>query len=124
MIEVTNEELTWLMESGYLNLTRGKFNEAREIFEGVEVLLPKSDVVHVALGNVYFDQGNLKEAVIIFQKAVELKTESALPRVYLGKALLAEGRKQQAISELKKAIELDNEGTVSKMAKTLLEAVR
>lgn len=123
MIDVSNEELTWLMESGYFNLARGKFNEAKEIFEGVAVLVPDSDVPQVALGNLYFDQGDLKQAISIFQKAVTLKHASALARAYLGKALLADGKKQQAITELKKAIELDKEGTITKMANTLLEAV-
>lgn len=123
MIDVSNEELTGLMECGYLNLARGKFNEAKEIFEGVAVLVPDSDVPQVALGNLYFDQGELKQALSIFQKAVTLKPASALARAYRGKALLADGKKQQAITELKKAIELDKEGTITNMAKTLLEAV-
>lgn len=123
MIDVNNEELTWLMESGYFNLARGKFDAAKEIFEGVEVLVPDSEVPQVALGNLYFDQGDLKEALRILKKAVALKPESALARAYLGKVLLGEGKKQEAINELKEAIKLDKEGTITNMANALLEVI-
>lgn len=123
MINVSNEELICLMETGYLNLAMGKFNEAKEIFEGVEMLVPESEAVQIALGNLYFDQGNLEEAEKAFQKAVFFNPQNSLSRVYLYKTLLTEGKKQEAIVGLKEIATHEKQEAVINMAKALLEAV-
>ena len=54
MIDLSTEDLRLMLEAGYLYLAMHRNKEAKEVFEGVCVLAPESDVPLVALGNAFF----------------------------------------------------------------------
>ncbi|MEW6605884.1 MAG: tetratricopeptide repeat protein [bacterium] len=123
IMDVDNEELSCLMESGYLNLAKGRFKEAQDIFEGVEILVPNSEVVQIALGNLYFDQGKPKEALSYFQKALSLNPEDGISKVYVAKGLLANQKREEAVAKLKEVEKLDAQESAKNLAKSLLQAI-
>lgn len=112
------------MEAGYVSLGLGRFDEAGDIFEGVSVLDPTSEVPWVALGTVRFATKKFQQAVHMYQRALKLKAESPYARVYLGEALFFQGKKEEAIRELEKASLLDPSGAAGDFAKALLQSIR
>ncbi|MBI1910165.1 MAG: tetratricopeptide repeat protein [Deltaproteobacteria bacterium] len=113
-----------MMESGYIYLGMGRFVEAREVFEGVSVLAPESEVPHVAIGSAYFAEGKFDKAIQCYKKALGLKPDSSFAHSYMGEALFFKGRKEEAMDELKKAASLDPEGKSGGFAQALLDAVQ
>lgn len=123
MISMAREDLIVLMEGGYLYLRMGRHDEAREVFEGVSVLAPESEVPVVALGSVFFSQMKYDQAIATYKKALTVKPDSAFARAYLGEALFFKGKKEEALSELEKAISLDSGGKSAIFAQTLKDAI-
>ena len=125
MIKIPRNDLIVMMEGGYIYLRMGRFEEAREIFEGVAVLAPKSEVPLVALGSVFFGQMKYDQAAKVYKKAVALRPESAFAHAYMGEILFFKGRKEEALDELHKASSLDDEGSQGGLfARTLLDAIQ
>ncbi len=117
----SSEELTLLMEAGFIYRDAKKFQEAREVFRGVRALLPKNEVAEVALGTVSFHEGDFPAAVKHYRRALELNPKSAYAYAHLGEACLFQMDKEAARKNLKKATELDPKGDAGKMARSLLE---
>lgn len=120
-INPSNEEIALLMESGIIYRESRKFADAREVFLGVQALLPKSDVVEVALGTVSFHQGDFEDAGRHYQAALKLNTRSAYAHAHLGELELFQKNKVKAVEHLKEAIKLDPRGVYGKFARTLLD---
>ncbi len=123
MVPIAREDLIILMEGGYLYLRMGRFQEAREVFEGVSVLAPESDVPLVALGSVYFGQMKYDLAIKNYRKALGVKPDSAFARAYLGESLFFKGLKDEALTELQKAATLEPTGKSGDFARTLMDAI-
>ena len=124
MIQVPSEDLRILLEAGYLYLGMQRFKEAKEVFEGVVVLAPKSEVPLVALGNVYCVQGKFEQAIKTYHEALEIEPESAFAVSYLGEALFFKGEKEKAVETLEKASKMDPEGKSGDFARSLSAVVR
>ncbi len=124
MVPISREELVILMEGGYLYLRMGRFDEAREVFEGVSVLAPDSEVPLVAMGSVYFSQMKFDQAIAVYRKALSVKPDSPFARSYLGEVLLFKGKKEEGITELTKASNLDPGGKSGDFARALLDALK
>lgn len=124
MIPISRDDLIVLMEGGYIYLRTGRFEEAREVFEGVAVLAPESDVPLVAMGSVYFAQFKFDQAIRVYKKALTLRPDSAFARAYLGESLFFNGKKETAIKELEKASGLDPQGKSGDFARALLGAIQ
>ncbi len=124
MIPVPSEDLRILLEVGYLYLGMQKFKEASEVFEGVTVLAPKSEVPIVALGNVFCVQGKFEQAIKTYQKALEVEPQSAFATAYLGEALFFKGDKEKALQTLKKAAEMDPQGKSGDFARSLVDLIK
>ncbi|MDO8643610.1 MAG: tetratricopeptide repeat protein [bacterium] len=124
MIPIEKEDLIVMMEAGYIYLGMGRFAEAEEVFEGVSVLAPKSEVPLVALGSVFFAQGKFDRAVQHYKKAIHLTPESAFAHAYMGEALFFQGNKKEALTFLKKGTVLDAGGKTGYFAQTLLDAIQ
>ena len=120
-VTVSNEELSLLLEAGFIYRDRNKFQEARDVFEGVQALLPQNEVVDVALGTVEFHQGHFDAAIKYYAKALEKNARSAYAYAHLGEAYLFKLKKQEARRYLSKAIELDPRGDYGRLARTLVE---
>jgi tetratricopeptide (TPR) repeat protein len=123
MIQVPSEDLRILMEAGYLYLAMQKFQEAKELFEGVVTLAPKSEVPLVALGNVFCVQGKFDQAIKTYEKALELDGKSAFALAYLGEALFFKGDKEKAVKTLEEASKLDPKEKSGDFARSLLDLI-
>lgn len=124
MIPIPRESLVILLEGGYIYLRMGKFEEAREVFEGISALTPESEVPLVALGSVFFAQMKYDQAIRWYKKALAIKEDSAFAHAYLGETLLFKGKAVEARKELEKASELDPKGHSGNFARALLDAVK
>lgn len=124
MIKIADEDLRILMESGYLYLSMLRFQEAQEVFEGVCVLAPKSEVPVVALGNVFCVQGQFDKAIKTYEQALKLAKDSAFALAYLGEALLFKGNETESQLKLTKASELDPKGPSGDFARSLLDLIK
>src|SRR5688572_2805030 len=117
----SKDELALLMEAGFIWRDAKKFQQARDIFDGVRALLPKSDVAEVALGTVFFYESDFDGAIAHYEKALKKNPRSAYAYAHLGEAYLFKIEKQRAIPYLQKAIELDGRGENGAMARHLIQ---
>ena len=124
MVPIDRQDLIILMETGYIYLGMGSFTEALEVFEGVSLLAPESEIPWVAIGTVYFARMQYDKALRSYQKALALKSDSSFARAYLGEALFFKGKKREALSELEKASMLDPAGTAGDFARSLRQAIK
>jgi tetratricopeptide (TPR) repeat protein len=120
-VNLSKEELALLLEAGFIYRDTNRFQEARDVFEGVQALLPQNEVVDVALGTVEFHQGHFDTAIKHYAKALEKNGRSAYAYAHLGEAYLFKLKKQEARQYLSKAIELDPRGDFGRLARSLLE---
>ena len=121
MIDVSREDLVIMMESGYVYLAMRKFQEAKQIFEGVAVLAKKHDIPQVGLANVYFSQGKYMESVRILKNAVKETPDSVFAQAHLGESLLFYGKPEEAREALQKASQLEPKGSSGDFARSLLQ---
>jgi tetratricopeptide (TPR) repeat protein len=122
LVPVSKQEAVLLLEAGWVLMDMGRFDEAREVFNGAAALLPKSEVPHLSLGTLEFAQGKHDKALQEYRKAQQLAPKSGLPRAHAGEALLFLQKPAEAVKELKAAIDLDPDGDGARLAKALLEA--
>lgn len=120
-VTLSNEELALLLEAGFIYRDSNRFEEARDVFEGVQALLPYNEVMDVALGTVEFHQGHFDAAIKHYAKALEKNARSAYAYSHLGEACLFKLKKQEARKYLCRAIELDPRGDFGQLARSLLE---
>lgn len=123
MIHLDRRYLQVMMEAGYVYLGMRKFKEAREIFEGLVVIEPESDVPLIAVGNVDFCENKIDKAVKRYEQALKLDPESVFAKVYLGEALLFQGKKEEGVRLLGEVQKLDK-GGAGEFAAALLDAVK
>ncbi|MBL7685117.1 MAG: tetratricopeptide repeat protein [Deltaproteobacteria bacterium] len=124
MIDVPTEDLRLMLECGYLHIAMKRFKEAREVFEGISLLAPDSDVPLVALGNVSFVESKFEEAIKVYKKALEVAPQSAFAKAYLGEALFFNEKREEAVKVLEEASKLDPVGKSGEFARSLLELIR
>lgn len=123
LVELPKDYLVLMMESGYAYLAARKLEEAGELFEGVCLLAPKSEVPRIALGNVFSAKKKYADALREYRKAIALEPHSALAHCHMAEVLLFQNKKVEAVKLLQKALELEPQGKASDFAKALLKAV-
>jgi len=123
IVDVSTDDVVFLMEAGYIYLNMGRFQEAREIFEGVIEMRPDSDVPRVALGNVYHAQGKFLDAGKVHRETLKDMPNSARAHAGLAECLIFQKKTDEALKELKKVMELEPDSDVSEYARTLIEAI-
>ena len=123
MITVPSEDLRIMMEAGYLYLGMQRYKEAQEVFEGITILAPKSEVPLVALGNIHCVQGQFDRAIKTYKKALDVEEKSAFAKAYLGEALLFKGEKDKAVTTLEEASQLDPKGKSGDFARSLIDLI-
>jgi tetratricopeptide (TPR) repeat protein len=122
LVEVPQDEVALLLESGYLLMELGKWKEAAEVFGGVSALVPHSDVPLIALGNMYFAQGKFAQALKSHKDALGAQPQSQLARAHVGESLLFLKKYDEGKSELERAIAQDPQSPAAEFARSLLEA--
>ena len=123
LVDVSQEEIALLLESGYLYLEMQKTREAEEIFAGVAALLPHSEVPLICLGNLHFSQGRYERALKFHRDALKRNPKSALAQAHTGEALLFMKRRPEAKAALEQAVALDPDGDAAAFAHSLLNAM-
>lgn len=116
----SQDEILFLMESGFIQRAAKRFQAARETFEGVRVLCPQSETPDIALGTVSFAEGNIDEAITLYQAALAKNPLSAFAHAQMGEAYLFKKDKDTARQYLQKAVELDPKGEAGTLARSLL----
>jgi tetratricopeptide (TPR) repeat protein len=124
MIEIERSQLGLMMEAGYILLGMQRYKEAQEVFEGITVMAPDSDIPVVALGSVEFCQGKFAQAMKRYKTALKKNPESAYAQAYMGEALFFSGKKKEAVAALKKVAKIDAEGKAGDFAQALLDAIK
>jgi tetratricopeptide (TPR) repeat protein len=120
-IDTSKEELVFVMEAGMFYRDLRRFDDAREIFNGVRILAPMSEVPEVALGTVAFQDGEFERAGMHYRRALKLNPRSAWAYAHLGELSLFQMDKEQARRHLNSAIDLDPRGDHGKLARALLD---
>jgi len=123
MISIDRQHLAVMMEAGYIYVGMKRFKEARELFEGLSVIAPDSEVPLVALGNVDFCEGKLAKAMRHYTNALKLDPKSVFARVYMGEALFFSGKRDKAM-ELLKAVAKEDRGGAGEFARALIDAIK
>jgi len=122
-VDVSQEEIIFLMEAGFIYRDAGKYQEARDVFRGVMALRPDSEIPQVAIGTTLFVEGKIDEAITTYQAALDRHPESAYAHAHLGEALFMKKEFDQARESLTRAIELDDDGAYGQMARSILEVI-
>lgn len=122
LITLPVEDLRLLMETGYLYFNMKRLDEAREVFEGIVPLAPKSEAPHIALALLHYTQNRHEDAEREFRLSLELQPNSAYALANYGDFLFFHQRNAEALDALNRAITLDPNGPDGKLARSLLEA--
>ena len=122
IIPVPQKDVILLLEAGYLYLEFGKSQEAEDVFSGISMLIPHSEVPHIALGNLYFSMGRFNPALKAHKKAVRLNEESAAAHASVGEILFFLRRPDEALKQLDRAIQLEPDGSAGQFAMALKDA--
>lgn len=122
-VDVSQEELTFLMEAATIYRDAGKYHQARDVVRGLMSLRPDSDIPLVTYGTILFAENNFDEAITYYQNALEKHPESAFAYVHLGEALFMKKEFSMAREHLTRVIELNPDGPYGQMAKSLLEVI-
>jgi superkiller protein 3 len=122
-VEVSQEELTFLMEAATIYRDAGKYEQAREVVRGLIALRPNSDIPLVTYGTILFAENNFDEAIEYYQSAIEKQPTSAFAYAHLGEAYFMKKDFSIAREHLSRAIELNADGPYGRLAQSILEVL-
>jgi len=123
MVSMDREYLVLMMEAGYIYMGMQRYNEARDVFEGLTVLAPDSDVPWVALGGVFFCEGNFKGAEKCYAKALKNDPDSLYAKAYLAEAFFFMKKKEESVTLFQEVSRADT-GAVGDFARAFLDAAK
>lgn len=113
-------QLKFLCEAGQFFASKGRYQEASDIFRAVIALAPERSIGYTLLGDAYMNWEKFDEALESHKKAVEVEPESTFARVHYGEALLLKKQKEKGIQELRKVADLDPKGADGALARHLI----
>jgi tetratricopeptide (TPR) repeat protein len=114
-------EVKLMLEAGCVYRYARRFREARDIFQGVRVLLPTREVADLALAGVSMDEGKLDEAEAHCRRALELNRASAAAYAQLAEIQLLQNNSASARQSLQRSLEISPNGPTAALARTLLK---
>ena len=109
LFKVNAEQYGAILMAGHTLFTEGRYEEARQLFEGLALLDAKNPYNHGMLGAIYQRLGNVEAAIARYSKALSLFSNDIYSLTNRGELLLKTGKLQEAAEDLKKAIALDPE---------------
>jgi len=121
LVPTTKIQARILLETGYLWMDMGRFEEAYTLFRGAALLMSKSEVPQIALGTLELVQGKFEKALQAFRAAQRLAPQSALPHAHAGEALLFMGKEAAALKELEQAKRMEPDSDAAMFADSLLD---
>jgi tetratricopeptide (TPR) repeat protein len=122
-VKPTQEEIYFLMESGYLANEMGRHQQASDIFLGVAALLPDDPTPVAAVGGVLLSAGQIEEAVGHLEKALKAFDEDPFLMAHLAEALLFHKENERAKQYFQKSVEKAPQGPAAEMAKSYLRLI-
>src|ERR1700743_769185 len=111
-------EVKLMLEAGCVYRYAGRFREARDIFNGVRVLLPTREVADLALAGVSMDEGKLDEAEAHCRRALELNRASAAAYAPLAEIQLLQNNGAGGRQSLQRSVEISPNGPTAALART------
>jgi len=120
LVPLSKQQAMLMIESAYLLMELGKWDEARETALGCALMMPKSDVPQLTLGTIEFNQARYDKALQAFRAAQRLSPKASLPRAHCGEALQAMGKLPEAMKELIAAAELEPGSSGAQFAVALM----
>jgi tetratricopeptide (TPR) repeat protein len=104
---IYGKQIAALMQVGFACFQQNKLKQAREIFEGLLVLVPLEPYCYSMLGSIHQLENRLEEAFNCYSVSLKLYPASTNTLTNRGEVLLTLGRLEEAALDLKAAIELD-----------------
>ena len=108
LFNVTAQQYGAILMAGHTLFTEGRYDEARQLFEGLATLDSKNPYIHGMLGAIYQKMGQDEAAIARYSKALSMYPNDINSLTNRGELLLKTGKMQEAASDLKKAIDLDS----------------
>jgi predicted Zn-dependent protease len=121
-IKPRDEELRFLLETGFALRTAGRIAEAEAVFKGVHELIPRSDVPLVALSTLELQKGDPASAQKFCEEALKRQPDSLFARLHRAEALLLQQQREEAEAELRAVIAADSNSPHSATARAWLDA--
>ncbi|MEF9427247.1 MAG: tetratricopeptide repeat protein [Candidatus Mariimomonas ferrooxydans] len=90
---------------GQIELRHGKFQQAQNHFEKAGLLYPRSPVLLLHLGDVYYAQKDVKKAEEFYRSALKIKPRYFKAYIQLGQLYIAQKKYPSAKEALEKALE-------------------
>ena len=106
-INLTPEQMASLLLVGHNYFQSGKYNAARNIFEGIQVMDPLNPYPSAILGSMFQQEGKCEEAIASFTTSLQIYPEDIHTLTNRGECYLNLGKFPEAAEDLKKAITLD-----------------
>lgn len=121
-INITDEELRVMLETGFILREAARFDEAEAVFRSVMEFMPDSEVPQVGLGTVFLQRGDFSTAQDICENALKINPKSLYARLHYAEALLFAKEREKAENELNAVISENPDSPYSQTAQALLEA--
>ncbi|MDD4932776.1 MAG: hypothetical protein PHO89_04835 [Methylacidiphilaceae bacterium] len=117
------EILSVLVKTGYLALTHGLVGHAREIFDGLTAIRPKSPIPLIGQALLLVESGNGSQgAALLREKAIGLEPDcDDLVRAHLGLVLRLIGSNQEAWNVLEQVVTAGRDPEAVSFARGLLQ---
>ena len=120
----TDEEIQFLLESGYLCRDLGRHQEAVDIFLGIAALLPDNPLPDTSIGGVLLASGRVEEAREQLEKTLRQYPDDPFTLAHLGEVSLCRKEPEQTRTYFQRAAEKDPQGPGGQMARSYLELMR
>jgi len=118
----------YLAEAAYLWSYLGKPDEARTIFEGLQLLAPADPVAPLGLAEICLSQGKFREADKFAETASKMENADRRTMAFAyklrGKSLFQLNKPRDAEKFWQRAIEIDKDGPEGKSAQAILTLAR
>lgn len=85
---------------GYINLLRGKFDDAKQVFEQAISLDPSFESPLMNLAEIYAKDNDLATALALYQRAQQLAPDRGLIYIRLGQLVLAQTGDKESVKKI------------------------
>lgn len=119
-VKASQDEILFLMESGYLSRDLGRSQAASDIFLGVSALVPHEPLPLAAIGTVLVAEGRYDEAVRHLEKALAVFPDDPLIEAHLGEALLYLKENARARKLFERSIQAQPKGPGAEISQSYL----
>lgn len=123
-VKPSQDELHFLLESGYLCRDLDRHQEAADIFQGAAALLPDDPLPVAALGGVLLASGQADAAVGCLEKGLADFPGDPFLKAHLAEALLCRKELPRAEELFHQAQAADPQGPAGQMARSYLEMIK